>query len=94
MVPEENDSLIRGITMFNRIALAIALLTIGTSVSASESSMRPSQYLLAQAQLQDATKGQCYQGCQKVYNGCEPKVQYGTCSQNLSKCTAACDAPK
>lgn len=81
--------------MFNRTALAIALFTIGTSASwaCPQDSSCPTGYQMAQAQLQDAAKGQCYQGCQDVYNKCQPKVSGGICIQNLNKCTAACDAP-
>lgn len=80
------------LTMINRTALAVALLTIGTSVSAQNSS--PTGFKMAQAQLNDSAKGACYATCQKVYNGCEPKGGGSQCMVNLNKCTQACDAPR
>ena len=73
------------LTMFNRIALAIALLTIGMSVSASacpQNSSCPTSFKTAQYQpngqpLNSAATGGCVRGCNDTYGVCSAGARQG-----------------
>ena len=76
-----------------RMILAVTYLTLGISGLAHAQQMSPTGFKMAQTQLNDAAKGQCYQGCQDVWNRCPPPRGQGTqCMENLNTCQRACNA--